>query len=68
MAAEMDAEQARELRDLYTELHLVCGRAATLLRLGSAAGAPEGELLDMFLREEERAAAIWRLIAERQRF
>jgi hypothetical protein len=54
--------QRDELFELYSELHLACGRAAATLRLAERWDAPENELLARFEREEDRAEAIWRRI------
>lgn len=51
-----------ELFELYSELHLVCGRVAAALRLADRWDAPLDELLAIYSREEERAAAIWERI------
>jgi hypothetical protein len=54
--------QRHEQFELYSELHLCCGRAAAALRLPDHWDAPEDELLARFRLEEHRAEAIWKRI------
>ena len=62
MDRPMHPAEREELFELYSELHLTCGRAASALRLAGRWDAPEDELLAMYHREEERATAIWERI------
>ena len=55
---------SEELFELYSELHLVCGRAAAALRLSNNWDAPEDEMLERFRNEEEKAEVIWRRIKQ----
>jgi nicotinamide mononucleotide adenylyltransferase len=64
MSEPVDPKVREELFELYSELHLACGRAAAALRLASNWDAPEQELLDRFRLEEARAARIWERIVE----
>jgi hypothetical protein len=64
MNETIDPKKREELFELYSELHLACGRAAAALRLASNWDAPEDELLDRFRKEEATAAGIWRRIQE----
>lgn len=68
MSAPMTPADREDLFELYSELHLACGRAAAALRLADHWDAPEEELLARFQIEEDRAAAIWkRIVALRDR-
>lgn len=58
----MNPADREELFELYSELHLACGRAAAALRLAKHWDAPEDELMERFCIEEDRAAAIWKRI------
>ena len=62
MNGPMTPADREELFELYSELHLACGRAAAALRLAEHWDAPEEELLARFQIEEDRAAAIWQRI------
>ena len=62
MRRPVPSTQRDELFELYSELHLACGRAAAALRLADRWDAPEDELLARFEREEHRAEAIWKRI------
>jgi hypothetical protein len=64
MARLLDRAERDELLELYSELHLACGRAAAALRLASKWDATEDELLSRFRDEEERAARIWERIVQ----
>jgi hypothetical protein len=64
MILPIDPEDRDELFELYSELHLSCGRAAAALRLSANRNAPEEELLTRFRNEEERAVRIWGRILE----
>jgi hypothetical protein len=55
----MDQAKREELFELYSELHLTCGRAATALRLAGKPHAPQDELLARFHEEQGRAAELW---------
>ena len=57
-------DDLQELFELYSELHLSCGRAAAALRLSAHSDTPDDELLQRFLGEEARAARIWARIME----
>jgi hypothetical protein len=59
MILPIDPEDRDELFELYSELHLSCGRAAAALRLAGNRDAPEEELIARFRLEEERATRIW---------
>ncbi|HTN62349.1 MAG TPA: hypothetical protein VL147_12485 [Devosia sp.] len=58
----MNPADREELFELYSELHLACGRAAAALRLVEHWDAPEDELMARFRIERDRAAAIWKRI------
>lgn len=62
MSKPIRPDNREELFELYSELHLVCGRAAAALRLAAHWDASEDELLERFRTEERRAAAIWKRI------
>lgn len=64
MAELVNPADREELFELYSELHLACGRAAASLRLTDHWDAPEEELLAQFQIEEERAASICKRIRE----
>ena len=64
MAEPVNSVDREQLFELYSELHLACGRAAASLRLADHWDAPEEELLARFQVEEERAANIWKRIRE----
>jgi len=59
MIEPMDRQKREDLMDLYAELHLVCGRAAALLRLAGKQDAPEDDLLRRFQEYDALAASIW---------
>lgn len=66
MIEPMDPAKREELFELYSELHLACGRAASALRLAGNWDAPEEELLRRFRENEALAAEIWaRIVAIR---
>lgn len=56
MSETIDPADREELFQLYSELHLACGRAAASLRLAEHWDAPEDELLGRVQKEEARAA------------
>jgi hypothetical protein len=62
MSEPMNPADREELFELYSELHLACGRAAAALRLAEHRDAPEDELMARFRIEKDRAAAIWKRI------
>lgn len=62
MSEPINPADREQLFELYSELHLACGRAAAALRLADHWDAPEDELLARFQQEEARAAAIWQRI------
>lgn len=62
----VDSAVAHELFELYSELHLTCGRAAAALRLSSNWDAPHAEMLQRYRREEARAEALWDRIKQLQ--
>jgi hypothetical protein len=64
MSVPIDHDISEELFELYSELHLVCGRAAAALRLSTNWDAPEDEMLERFRNEEAKAEAIWRRIKQ----
>lgn len=67
MSEPLNPANREELFELYSELHLACGRAAAALRLAEHWDAPEEELLARFQLEEDRAATIWkRIVALRE--
>jgi hypothetical protein len=55
-----------ELYELYAELHLACGRAATALKLSAKWDTPPEDLMQRYREEDERAAALWARIKEHQ--
>lgn len=64
MTEPVDPSRRQELLELYSELHLVCGRAAAALRLAGKWDAPEDELLRRFRENEALASEIWaRIVA-----
>ena len=66
MSEPMDPEKRELLFDLYSQLHLACGRAAAALRLSANWDASEDEMLQRFREEEARAAEIWKRIQQLQ--
>ncbi len=62
MRPPVDPQNAEELFQLYSELHLTCGRAAAALRLSGNWDAPIEEMLERFHKEEARAEQIWQRI------
>lgn len=59
-----DVKIREELLDLYSQLHLACGRAAAALRLSAHYEVPDAELMLRFEEEEHRAASIWARIRQ----
>lgn len=64
MNESIDPTKRDELFELYSELHLACGRAVAALHLASNRGVSEDERLNRFRKEEATAAGIWRRIQE----
>ena len=64
MSMPVDPAVSEELFELYSELHLACGRAAAALRLSSNWDAPQDEMLERFRKEEAKAEAIWQRIKQ----